>query len=274
MYVMRKLNFGCGNRIASHWTNIDFHSSDSRVTRANLLAGFPFSDQYFDVVYSSHVLEHFTKEQARFLLAEAHRVLKPGGIIRTVVPDLEGTCREYLRILDLDNSDKKKSSMYEWVAIELLDQLVRSTPSGEMGDFVRAVQASGNTEMMAYVRSRTESAPWVDSPKSSLLDKFRKLTPEKLSTKMRYWHLVVVKTLIPKHLRPMVFVETSIGERHRWMYDRFSLKLLMQGIGFVNIRYPTFNDSAIPDFNQDCLDANSDGFPYKNNSIYCEAQRA
>src|SRR5580658_121949 len=108
MYAMRKLNFGCGNRIAPHWTNIDFHSSDSRVTRANLLSGFPFPDQSFDFVYSSHVLEHFTKEQARVLLAEAHRVLKPGGIIRTVVPDLEGTCREYLRILDLDNSDKNK----------------------------------------------------------------------------------------------------------------------------------------------------------------------
>jgi len=96
---MHKLNFGCGARIAANWTNIDFHSSDSRVRRVNLLAGFPFPDNYFDVVYSSHVLEHFTRDQGLFLIREAHRVLKPGAILRIVVPDLEGSCREYLRSL-------------------------------------------------------------------------------------------------------------------------------------------------------------------------------
>src|SRR5674476_867863 len=102
---MNKLNFGCGGRIAQGWTNIDFHSDDARVLRANLLSGFPFRDRYFDAVYSSHVLEHFTPAQADLLLQEAWRVLKPGGIVRIVVPDLEASCREYCRILALDDCD-------------------------------------------------------------------------------------------------------------------------------------------------------------------------
>jgi len=73
---LQKLNFGCGDRLAEGWVNIDFHSSDRRVKRVNLLAGFPYPENSFDVVYSSHVLEHFTPDQALFLLKEAHRVMK------------------------------------------------------------------------------------------------------------------------------------------------------------------------------------------------------
>ena len=46
----------------------------------------------------------------------------------------------------------------------------------------------------------------------------------------------------------MVFVETLIGERHRWMYDWYGLKLLLQNAGFVNIRQVTFNTFSIPAF--------------------------
>ena len=37
---MQKLNFGCGDRFAEGWVNIDFHSSDRRVKRVNLLPGY------------------------------------------------------------------------------------------------------------------------------------------------------------------------------------------------------------------------------------------
>lgn len=91
--------------MAAGWTNIEFHCTDHRVQRVNLLAGFPFPDNHFDVIYSSYVLEHFTLEQTVFLLGEARRVLKPGDVIRIVVPDIEATSREYHRILDLPESD-------------------------------------------------------------------------------------------------------------------------------------------------------------------------
>lgn len=46
-------------------------------------------------------------------------------LLRIVVPDLENICREYLRILELARQDKKYQEKYNWIVVELLDQLVR-----------------------------------------------------------------------------------------------------------------------------------------------------
>ena len=83
------LNLGCGGRFHPEWTNIDFYSSGGAVIAHDLNLGIPFPDSSFDVVYHSHVLEHFPKAKARRFIAECVRVLKPGGILRVVVPDLE-----------------------------------------------------------------------------------------------------------------------------------------------------------------------------------------
>jgi len=44
----------------------------------------------FDVVYSSHTLEHLYPDEVRVAMAEQFRVLKPGGVALAFVPDLEG----------------------------------------------------------------------------------------------------------------------------------------------------------------------------------------
>jgi predicted SAM-dependent methyltransferase len=49
-----------------------------------------------DIIYSSHMLEHIRRDQAAFILRECHRVIKPDGIVRLVVPDLEVLVRAYL----------------------------------------------------------------------------------------------------------------------------------------------------------------------------------
>jgi SAM-dependent methyltransferase len=43
----------------------------------------------FDVVYSSHCLEHLYPDEVSVALAEVRRVLKPGGAAVMIVPDLE-----------------------------------------------------------------------------------------------------------------------------------------------------------------------------------------
>jgi predicted SAM-dependent methyltransferase len=276
MPLMTKLNFGCGTRIAAGWTNVDFHSSDRRVQRVNLLAGLPFPANYFDAVYSSHVLEHFTLEQAISLLREALRVLKPGGVIRIVVPDLEATVQEYQRVLDLPETDLDKPKLYQWIKIELLDQLVRSSPGGAMRQFIRRVVAEDDTHMLTYIRSRTESAGWYSTQETSCQSFFQKLllvSREKLSTRLVYCYLASIKQLIPRHLRDMVISGSTVGERHRWMYDRYGLMLLMREEGFADISFPLFDESIIPGFAEDLLDSNIDGSPYKNISIYCEAKK-
>jgi SAM-dependent methyltransferase len=271
--LVNKLNFGCGRRIAEGWTNIDFHSDDARVLRANLLSGFPFPDRHFDVVYSSHVLEHFTPAQGASLIKESWRVLKPGGIVRIVVPDLEAICREYLRILALDDCDPCKLPLYNWSKIELLDQLVRSKPRGLMGPLSDSVLDGDDEKMIAYVHSRTESQALSATTvaRTNGIGRIKRITRQKIATRLIYYYLAVVKSLIPKNLLDMVFNGTSVGEKHRWMYDGYGMNILMEANGFANIRIVAFNESEIIGFNSDYLDSNADGTPYKNVSLYCEA---
>lgn len=51
------------------------------------LRGFP--DGCAERIYSSHAMEHVTLDTARRVLTDCRRVLKPGGVLRIVVPDCE-----------------------------------------------------------------------------------------------------------------------------------------------------------------------------------------
>lgn len=59
-------------------------------------------DDCADVVYASHMLEHLSRAQAAAFLAEAHRVLKPDGKLRLVLPDMRLLVEEYLSSHDCD----------------------------------------------------------------------------------------------------------------------------------------------------------------------------
>jgi hypothetical protein len=264
-----KLNFGCGNRFSPDWVNIDFHSESKHVRRVNLLNGFPFPDSSFEVVYSSHVLEHFDRHQGAFLISESFRVLTKGGVVRIVVPDLEGSVREYLRVLSMPDSPDKHR-FYSWAIIELLDQLVRNRPQGEMGPYWDSVYSANDASMKDYVTSRTQNRPWIRPAPVSFLEKIKTVTPQKLATKCMYVYLSFISRLIPSSLRDVVFVHTAIGERHRWMYDEYGLGQLLHEVGFREIRRWAFDESRIPGFTSSFLDCEKDGKPYKNNSLYME----
>lgn len=55
---------------------------------ANAVKRIPHESGSVDVVYSSHMMEHLDKEDAKAFLREALRVLRPGGILRLALPDL------------------------------------------------------------------------------------------------------------------------------------------------------------------------------------------
>jgi SAM-dependent methyltransferase len=108
------VNIGCGTDVAEGWWNIDNSPSvtlsrvpgvrrvlnlpewPKDVHRHDVLAGMPFADGTVSRIYSSHTFEHFTYEQSVTVARECFRVLKVGGILRIVVPDLEKIVREYL----------------------------------------------------------------------------------------------------------------------------------------------------------------------------------
>lgn len=62
----------------------------------------PHRDKTVDVVYSSHMVEHLDHHEALEFLTEAMRVLRPGGMIRLVLPDLRMRVDSYLQDGDAD----------------------------------------------------------------------------------------------------------------------------------------------------------------------------
>jgi len=270
---VKKLNLGCGHRFAKNWVNIDFHSEHPEVQRVNVLQRLPYSENSFDAVYSSHVLEHFSPETAAALLQECHRILKPGGILRTVVPDLEATCREYIRILDAVQTSETARKRYEWIILELLDQLTRSRPSGLMTAYRRKLLAANDQEMIAYVKSRTDTNPWFTAPPATFKSRLRSLTWNKLRSKLVYVYVDLVKCFLPPGLRSTLIDDTRIGEKHKWMYDRYNLAQLLRRCGFDQVVFLSASESQIPGFTDDRLDTEADGQPYKPGSIFSEARK-
>jgi predicted SAM-dependent methyltransferase len=271
---MKLLNVACGNRFHKDWTNIDFVASSSEVKAINILKGLPFSDNSFDVIYSSHFLEHLTQIQADFVLSEIFRVLKSGGIVRIVVPDLENVCKEYLSILsDIQENDNKKR--YDWIILELLDQLVRTESGGEMLKIYKDNITVNDDFMKEYIFYRVGERLTLStnsSPASHFKDKLNNLFEGNMKNKIIYAYISAIKKLLPSSINCSLVLNTSIGEKHLWMYDNYSLHQKIIKNGFIDVKFFSHNDSQIPKFSEYNLDTNVDGTPYKGvSSLYCEA---
>src|SRR4051794_13114347 len=119
----RLLNLGCGSRYRPGWTNVDRVSGGGEVLAHDLTRPLPFDTNSFDVVYHSHVLEHFLVDAGQEFLRECVRVLRPGGVLRVAVPNLEAIAREYLSALTRALAGVSNAELdHEWMMLELYDQ--------------------------------------------------------------------------------------------------------------------------------------------------------
>jgi predicted SAM-dependent methyltransferase len=129
-----KLHLGCGLNVVEGWVNIDGSwnarlAKLPRLRRALAATGIiprestrvewradlrildvrdplPFAANSCDAIYASHLLEHLFLDDAQRLLRECFRVLRPGGTLRLVVPDLRAIVREYNGERVFYNSDE------------------------------------------------------------------------------------------------------------------------------------------------------------------------
>ena len=83
-----QLHLGCGPCVLPGWINLDTEQGIPGVVAWDLRQGLPLKDQSIEAVYSEHFIEHLTLEDARRLLRECVRVMKPGAMIRMSTPDL------------------------------------------------------------------------------------------------------------------------------------------------------------------------------------------
>lgn len=197
------INLGCGLAVAPGWINIDgslnaliasmpsafhklayrFTGASAYYTREKYLAllgnhtfvhhdlgySLPFHDASVDYVYSSHFLEHLPRKDALNLIAESHRVLKPGGIVRVVVPDLEYAVslyqagrkdemlRQYFFVEDDDSHYAKHKYMYDHASLATL-----LTDAG-FKDVQRQTFQTGKTPDLTLLDNRPEDSLYIEA---------------------------------------------------------------------------------------------------------------
>ena len=252
---LKLLNLGCGTTLHPAWVNLDRQAGPG-VQPWEARAGIPFPDGTFDGVYHSHLLEHLDREDAALLSRDCLRVLRPGGVLRVAVPDLERIVRGYLA--QLERALEGDDANYEWMAIELLDQLVRTRSGGSMRDYL----TQPNVPNLGFVKERVggEIDRIAASANPPLHKRLLLRGMGKLLGKQRV-----------EALRQARFRER--GELHRWMYDRFSLPRLLEQAGFHQARAVGANESGLPNWTDYALDTDSNGGVRKPDSLFVEARR-
>lgn len=61
-----------------------------------------FAENSVDVIYTSHVLEHITRDEVMSFVKQAHLILKPGGVLRIVLPDMNILINDYIKDGNMD----------------------------------------------------------------------------------------------------------------------------------------------------------------------------
>src|SRR3990167_8409289 len=277
---MKLLNLGCGTRYHPDWINIGFVSTNKNIIVHNLLKGIPFKDNDFDVVYHSHLLEHFSKQDAIDFIKECHRVLKSGGIIRIATPNLEEIVKNYIKYLNrsLEN-DKTAEFKYDFTMVEMYDQFVRNFSGGALGQLYK----KGDFLDPNFVYKRTGFKKPTNRKRN--IDYMSKKQFQYVGNKLAgILHKALrgsfnvnikedlLKVVLGKEYRYYELGKFRLdGEVHQWMYDRFSLKRLLTQNKFKDVKICQATESKVPNWNSYNLDTNLDGTVYKPDSIFVEA---
>ncbi len=276
------LNVGCGRHFHPAWRNIDVVSYDPQVEAHDLRLGLPAKSNQYHMVYHSHVLEHLTPADGQRLIEECFRVLQPGGVLRIVVPDLEQITRGYLSALEqawtstaepLSDAERElRLAKYEWMKLELLDQLVRQTSGGLMGPTMQSAKG----ELAAFIDQRlgrevsyAQAPPVAATPTGPppTATNQRPTARERWAKKLLKW---VWGPDAWKWLQVGQFLDS--GEVHRWMYDRHSLRELTKRCHLIDFCVRTATDSYLPGFRDYHLDEVG-GAVRKPDSIFVECRK-
>lgn len=115
---VRLLNFGCGYNYYNGWINADFFKVRMKVWKKRteiksadwqLDFRYPFNcpDNYWDGVFTEHVLEHLYPNEVYSCLSELYRTMKTGSWIRIIVPDLK-------KYIEFYNGEVENNHFNQW----------------------------------------------------------------------------------------------------------------------------------------------------------------
>lgn len=149
-----RLHLGCHEHVVAGWENLDkspnvylsrapalrsllhragvLNEEQVRYTfprdaiHADVTKGLKYPDHSASYVYTSHMIEHVSRWRALELLRECHRVLRPGGVIRILTPDLERWIQEYTEGDTGDAGTRADALMTKlWIYSELPGTLIQ-----------------------------------------------------------------------------------------------------------------------------------------------------
>lgn len=93
-----RLHLGSGRQPKVGWINVDLYASEGTDLALDVREDLPFPNDTFEMVYAEHLFEHLDyPRDAKHLLREALRVLKPGGRCSIVIPNFGDLLRAYVR---------------------------------------------------------------------------------------------------------------------------------------------------------------------------------
>lgn len=253
------------------WINLDLRKSEY-VQYCDLRKGIPYPDNTFDVVYSSNIIEHFLYKIGQKFIQELFRVLKPGGTIRLLTPDLERIAKEYIKNLNAWAQDKSDISRqrYEWILLEMFDQMTREQSGGLM---LEKIQAGDVYPEYVIYRTGDELRGSLYPEKKNSSQQGRDYSLISLFYRILIFYMSMLRKIfyfVKKRGRKVSFNES--GELHKWYYDRVSLEYLCRQVGFVDFKVVDYKTSRISGWEKMNLDISTSGDgPRKPDSIIVEA---
>lgn len=90
-----KLHLGCATKALTGFINVDIRDMPGVDMIDDISRLKKFLDGSADLIYVSHVLEHFGRREYKEVLKRWHTVLKDGGVLRIAVPDFEKIVEHY-----------------------------------------------------------------------------------------------------------------------------------------------------------------------------------
>lgn len=139
-HATRKLQIGAGQNARAGWLNANWFAGNPLVGDAILLdatRSFPLPDAAFDLIYSEHMIEHISHAGAANMLAECWRVLRPGGRVRIMTPDIHFLAG----LLGPDLTDQQRA----FIAFQAAEYLLGDEPHAAENVVNHYVRAWGHT---------------------------------------------------------------------------------------------------------------------------------
>jgi predicted SAM-dependent methyltransferase len=159
---MIKLHLGCGWRnFGDDWVHID--GGDYEHLQHDDITKLPYEDESVDLIYASHVLEYFDREEVVDILSEWTRVLKKGAVLRIAVPDFESMAIMYV----MNKNTIKKVGLSSFLGplygkMEMGDQTIYHKTTYDFDELSNILESVGIQNVTRYDWRDTEHSEFDD----------------------------------------------------------------------------------------------------------------